>query len=108
MKVKSLSRVRLFATPSAVAYQGFSSQEYWSGVPLKTGSLAPFKEEYISITHYLNTFGGEIVSALAFCPKIKPGETTEWNTDSRNLYNSTVGISWEGEAYAGVLYLEYM
>ena len=38
MKVKSLSRVRLFATPWTVAYQappsmGFSSQEYWSGVP---------------------------------------------------------------------------
>ena len=37
-KVKSLSRVRLFATPRAVAYQvrpsmGFSRQEYWSGVP---------------------------------------------------------------------------
>ena len=37
-KVKSLSRVRLFATPWTVAYQapwsmGFSRQEYWSGVP---------------------------------------------------------------------------
>ena len=36
--VKSLSRVRLFATPWTVAYQaplsmGFSSQEYWSGLP---------------------------------------------------------------------------
>ena len=35
-KVKSLSRVRLFATPWTVAYEaplsmGFSSQEYWSG-----------------------------------------------------------------------------
>ena len=43
MKVKSesesLSRVWLFTTPWAVAYQaplpmGFSRQEYWSGVPL--------------------------------------------------------------------------
>ena len=37
-KVKSLSRVRLFATPWTAAYQappsmGFSRQEYWSGVP---------------------------------------------------------------------------
>ena len=37
-KVKSLSRVRLFATPWTVAHQappstGFSSQEYWSGLP---------------------------------------------------------------------------
>ena len=39
VKVKSLSRVRLFATPWTAAYQaplsmGFSRQEYWSGVPL--------------------------------------------------------------------------
>ena len=39
MKVKSLSRARLLATPWTAAYQappsmGFSRQEYWSGVPL--------------------------------------------------------------------------
>ena len=38
VKMKSLSRVRLFATPWTAAYQappsmGFSRQEYWSGVP---------------------------------------------------------------------------
>ena len=41
VKVKSLSRVQLFATPWTAAYQsppsmGFSRQEYWSGVPLLT------------------------------------------------------------------------
>ena len=39
VKVKSLSCVRLFATPWTGAYQasqsiGFSRQEYWSGLPL--------------------------------------------------------------------------
>ena len=39
VKVKSLSRVRLFETPWTAAYQaplsmGFSRQEDWSGVPL--------------------------------------------------------------------------
>ena len=39
VKVKSLSRVWLLATPRTAAHQappsmGFSSQEYWSGVPL--------------------------------------------------------------------------
>ena len=39
VKVKSLSRVGLFPTPRAAAYQAppsmkFSRQEYWSGVPL--------------------------------------------------------------------------
>ena len=38
VKVKSLSRVRLFSTPWTVAHQapppmGFSRQEYWSGLP---------------------------------------------------------------------------
>ena len=39
VKVKSLSHVRLLATPRTVAYEappamGFPRQEYWSGVPL--------------------------------------------------------------------------
>ena len=38
VRVTSLSRVRLFATPWTVVYQappsvGFSRQEYWSGLP---------------------------------------------------------------------------
>ena len=41
VKVKSLSRAWLLATPWTAAYQappsvGFSRQEYWSGVPLHT------------------------------------------------------------------------
>ena len=44
VKVKSLSRVRLLATPRTAAHQappsmGFSRQEYWSGVPLPSPSL---------------------------------------------------------------------
>ena len=44
MKVKSLSRVRLFETPWTAAYQAspsivFSRQEYWSGVPLPSPNL---------------------------------------------------------------------
>ena len=38
VKVKMLSRVRLFASPWTVAYHvppsmGFSRQDYWSGLP---------------------------------------------------------------------------
>ena len=41
VKVKSLSRAGLLATPWTAAYQappsmGFSKQEYWSGVPLSS------------------------------------------------------------------------
>ena len=44
-EVKSLSRVRLFATPWIVAYQappsmGFSRLEYWSGLPFPSPGLS--------------------------------------------------------------------
>ena len=47
VKVKSISRVRLFTTPWTAAYQappsmGFSRQEYWSGVP----SPSPIASSY--------------------------------------------------------------
>ena len=46
VKVKSLSRVRLFTTPKTAAHQdplsmGFARQEYWSGVP----SPSPIKSD---------------------------------------------------------------
>ena len=46
MKVKSLSHVRLFATPWTVAHQappsmGFSRQEYWSGSPFPSPGDLP-------------------------------------------------------------------
>ena len=44
--MKSLSRVRLFATPWTVAYEaspsmGFSGQEYWSGLPFPSPGDLP-------------------------------------------------------------------
>ena len=49
VKVKLLSRVRLFATPWTVAYQaslsmGFSRQEYWSGLPFPSPGDLPNPE----------------------------------------------------------------
>ena len=46
VKVKLLSRVRLFVTPWTVAYQappsmGFSRQEYWSGLPFPSPGDLP-------------------------------------------------------------------
>ena len=46
VKVKSLSRVRLFATPWTVAYHalpsmGFSRKEYWSGLPFPSPEDLP-------------------------------------------------------------------
>ena len=49
VKVKSLSRVRLCATPWTAAHQappsmGFSRQEYWSGSPLPSPWEATYSE----------------------------------------------------------------
>ena len=46
VKVKSLSRVRLFVTPWTIAHQappsmGFSRQEYWSGLPFPSPGDLP-------------------------------------------------------------------
>ena len=48
-EVKSLSRVRLFATPGTVAHQappsmGFSRQEYWNGLPFPSPGDLPDPE----------------------------------------------------------------
>jgi len=48
VKMKSLSHVRLLATPWTAAYQaplsmGFSRQEYWSGVPLPSPNESEVK-----------------------------------------------------------------
>ena len=45
-EVKLLTRVRLFATPWAIAYQaplsmGFSRREYWSGLPFPSPGDLP-------------------------------------------------------------------
>jgi len=51
VKVKSLSRVRLLATPWTAAYQappsmGFSRQEYWSGEPLRSANRTGLSFKY--------------------------------------------------------------
>ena len=57
--VKSLSRVRLFATPWTAAYEappsmGFSRQEHWSGVPLPSPRwmLDSSKHRRITCVHF--------------------------------------------------------
>ena len=55
VKVKSLSRVRLLATPGTAAYQAplsmeFSKWEYWSGVPLPSPKMQHYRrinEEWV-------------------------------------------------------------
>ena len=58
VKVKSLGRVRLLATPWTAAYQappsmGFSRQEYWSGVPLPSPNALYLLIIYLGINFLL-------------------------------------------------------
>ena len=59
--MKSLSRIRLFATPWTVAYQaspsmGFSRQEYWSGLPF------PSPRVYITFTFHFRALEKEMAT----------------------------------------------
>ena len=61
VKVKSLSGVRLFATPWTAAHQappsmGFSRQEYWSGMPLSSPELEAGGSYLWEGTGYLGLF----------------------------------------------------
>ena len=54
VKVKSLSRVRLFSTPWTAAYKappsmGFSREEYWSGVPLPSPQVISMGRKFLSL-----------------------------------------------------------
>ena len=58
VKMKSLSRVRLLATPWTAAYQappsmGFSRQEYWSGLPLPSLSRSLINK--VNYSSYLSS-----------------------------------------------------
>ena len=68
--MKSLSRVRLFATPWTVAYQafpsmGFSRQKYWSGLPFPSPNTnrGAFNSDYRA-TESSSVFP---YSSISFC-----------------------------------------
>ena len=59
--VKSLSHIRLFATPWTVAHQappsmGFSRQEYWSGLSITDSKWHTNKPWYATTIQLLNFF----------------------------------------------------
>ena len=59
VKVKSLSRVWLFATPWTAAHQappsmGFSRQEYWSGVPSPSLVYNPWGHKELNTTEWIS------------------------------------------------------
>ena len=83
-KVKSLSHVRLFATPGTVAYQtpppmGFSRQEYWSEVPVPSQSKVP-RTVIISLFSHQSSptlRPHELKPTRFLCPWNFPGKNTK-------------------------------
>ena len=93
VKVKSLSRVQLLATPWTAAYQappsmGFYRQEYWSGVPLPSpyGCIVSFiwicRNVFNSFFYpctvgcfqsfaFLNAMAGNILEHVFFFPRVR-------------------------------------
>ena len=76
MKGKSLSRVRLFATPWTAAHQallsvGFSRLEYWSGVPSPSPKQASGWLQILSFSHYshdaLEVYHASYLLSLYLC-----------------------------------------
>ena len=80
MKVQSLNRIRLLATPRTAAYQappsmGFSRQEYWSGVPLPSLMMcikgvdffSCSKKEFLCINSVVQFYGGVYLIRIFFC-----------------------------------------
>ena len=83
MEVKSLSRIRLLATPWSVAYQappsmGFSRQEYWSGLPFPSPKV---KEESEKVGLKLNIQKTKITASDPITSWQIDGETMEIVTD---------------------------
>ena len=81
MKVKSLSRVQLLATPWTVAHQappsmGFSKQEYLSGVPLPSPiSSLPM---YISLSSKITADGDYSHEIKTLAPWKKSCDQPSW------------------------------
>ena len=74
MKGKSLSRVRLLATPWTAAHQaplsmGFSRQEYWSGVPLPSPNTSIWEYKYINISIH-RIYAAAAAKLLQSCPTL--------------------------------------
>ena len=110
VKVKSLSHVRLCATPWTAAHQapppmGFSGREYWSGVPVPSptsipklwGPLSTYTRPTLLVSHYF-TPQTTVYSAAGLLGKKKRNHTIVWfcvwmcSWDSKFLGPSTLTL----------------
>ena len=112
VKVKSLSRVRLPATPWTTAHQappsmGFSRQEYWSGAPLPSPELPydsamPLLSIYPEKTIIQNNAYSLVFTGALFtiarkqpkCPPTKEQIKKTWNINTLEYYSAKKEKSW--------------
>ena len=83
VKVKSLSLVRLLATPWTAAYQaplsmGFPRQEYWSGVPLPSSKVLLNKKCGSNIYHMDFLGGASGTESTCQCRRCKRCRFNPW------------------------------
>ena len=112
-EVKSLSRVRLFATPWTVVYHappsiGFSRQEYWSGLPLPSPPVA------LILYKSQKTKGCACMSVETSEAWVEPGGLTQiaahvFVSQGGKMKSQLEGkLKWESSGVPGTeLYTEY-
>ena len=106
VKVKSLSPVRLFATPWTVAYQappsmGFSRQEYWSG--LRFPSPLFYRNSWLKPTEQVYGLARSVASAV--CLKSRPLHAQGLSPRAMSTYGSYEELASEesgGSAFPGL------
>ena len=108
VKVKSLSRVRLFVTPWTVAYQApssmrFSRQEYWSGLPFPSPGLHRWQQtgKFFKRWEYQTTL-------LAFCESCMQIKKQQLVRDMEQQTGSKLGKAYVKAIYCHPAYLTYM
>ena len=99
VKVKSVSRVRLFSTPWTAAYQappsmGFSRQEYWSGVPLPSSNMYWVKgKSNLHVSLKINFYWGYLSfvrNSFLFVLFFNDGSNLKSITVNRKYYCTTL------------------
>ena len=99
VKVKSLSRIRLPATPWTAAHQappsmGFSRQEYWSGLPLLSPQCRrPRFNSWVWKIHWRRD--RPLTPVFLGCPCGSAGKESTCNEDDLGLIPWVGKISWE-------------
>ena len=91
MKVKSLSCVRLLATPWTAAYpappsMGVSRQEYWSGLPLMPDTGSSLAVQQLGLGAFTTVSLGSIPGEGTEIPAVvfKPVQFQTWGQPNKN------------------------